>query len=77
MAASKAEARQILEERTKLETEMMDKGYDYLEGGYIPIKIAAQPNEALLNLINKYRPTAGRNFVYEEALQVLKNRGVM
>jgi len=59
-----------------LEQEMEDKGYDYVEG-LVPIKLADQTNEALLNIVNKYRPEYGRNLLYERALLMLKDRGVM
>ena len=65
-----------MKERDELYKEMKKIGYDYLEGD-TPIKLSAQPNEALLNIINKYRPNSGTNSVYEKALQILKERGVM
>ena len=65
-----------MKKKEELHKKMIELGYDYLEM-HTPIKLSAQSNEALLNIINEYRPTYGTNSVYEKALQILKSRGVM
>ena len=62
-----------MKEMDELYDEMAKKGYDYLEGD-TPIKLSAQPNEALLNIVNKYR---GTNSVCEKTLKIFKERGVI
>ena len=74
--ASKNEKIKLMKERSELDRELEEKGYDYIEG-HTPIKLSAQTNEALLNLIEKYRPKYGLSYVYETASQILRERGAM
>ena len=63
-----------MKKRGELYKKMEELGYDYLEID-TPIKLSVQTNEALLNIVNEYRPKIGTNSVYEKALQILKERG--
>ncbi len=72
LASNDSELMERIKESIKLNKECIKKGYDYLEG-YTPIKLNAQTNEALSNLVKEYP----NSVLCEKALQMLKARGVM
>ena len=74
--ASKNTRINLIKESSELDRKVEEKGYDYIEG-HTPIKLSTQTNEALLNLVEEYRPKAGTNYVYETASQILRERGAM